>query len=112
MNRAFPDGRLAVAKWGPLVEQMTNHAKDRHVLATAVAARATHLVTENTRHFPLRSRPRGFTVQKADSFLLDQLTDDPTLVVNGVTSMAARRSRCADSGPRPGIPLANFLGNN
>lgn len=35
-----------------LVEQMTMDAKDRHVVAAALSAKARILVTNNTRHFP------------------------------------------------------------
>ena len=38
-----------------LVEKMTNHPKDRHVLAAAVACRADYLVTFNLKHFPPQS---------------------------------------------------------
>jgi predicted nucleic acid-binding protein len=34
-----------VKDYEPLVEKMTNHPKDRHVLATVVACRADYLVT-------------------------------------------------------------------
>lgn len=64
MNRAFPDARLHPRSWRGLEAAMTSHPKDRHVLAAAVAAEATHLVTDNTRDFPVRSRPEGLVVQR------------------------------------------------
>src|SRR5690606_13318759 len=36
-----------------LVAEVEMDAKDRHVVAAALSARATMLVTENTRHFPI-----------------------------------------------------------
>ncbi|SPE24664.1 hypothetical protein SBA3_1090020 [Candidatus Sulfopaludibacter sp. SbA3] len=40
-----------VKDYKPLVAQMTNDLKDRHVLAAAIACRADHLVTFNLKHF-------------------------------------------------------------
>ena len=53
---------------------MTNHPKDRHVLAAAVAGRADTLVTENLKDFPPESAaPLGITVTGQDDFLLGLL---------------------------------------
>jgi hypothetical protein len=40
-----------VADYETLAPQMTNHPKDRHVLAAAVACRADYLVAFNLRDF-------------------------------------------------------------
>jgi predicted nucleic acid-binding protein len=45
MATYFPDAR--VTGYEKLIGSMTNHPKDRHVLAAAVAGRADVLVTEN-----------------------------------------------------------------
>ena len=45
MAAYFPDAR--VTSYEELIGSMTNHPKDRHVLAAAVAGRADILVTEN-----------------------------------------------------------------
>ena len=50
MRRAFPEAM--VEDYEHLVASMTNHPKDRHVLAAAVAADADVIVTLNIRHFP------------------------------------------------------------
>ena len=52
MRRAFPEAM--VEDYEQLVGSMTNHPKDRHVLAAAVAAGAGAdvIVTLNIRHFP------------------------------------------------------------
>jgi hypothetical protein len=44
MATYFPDAR--VTGYEELIGSMTNHRKDRHVLAAAVAGRADALVTE------------------------------------------------------------------
>lgn len=50
MATYFPDAR--VTGYEELIGSMTNHPKDRHVLAAAVAGRADVLVTENLKDFP------------------------------------------------------------
>lgn len=50
MATYFPDAR--VTGYEQLIGSMTNHPKDRHVLAAAVAGRADTLVTENLKDFP------------------------------------------------------------
>ena len=52
MNEAFLDTRLATRNWMPKVPLMLNERKDRHVLAAAVGAHATHVVTTNIGDFP------------------------------------------------------------
>jgi hypothetical protein len=90
MNTAFPDARAATRLWAPLVPAMTCEDKDRHVLAVAVGTEATHLVTTNTRDFPIRSRPASLKVQRAERFLRDRLAETPDLVVAAIESMSAR----------------------
>lgn len=93
MNRAFPDARLPARRWVPLVARMANDAKDRHVLAAAVGAQASHLVTTNLRHFPVRARPPGLSVLSPDAFLLALFDERPSDVVAAVAAMAARHRR-------------------
>lgn len=90
MRRAFPDACAQTKLWAPLVPQMTCDEKDRHVLAVAVGAEATHLVTTNIRDFPVRFRPAGVAVVIADRFLRDQLGPVPELVVEAVEGMSRR----------------------
>jgi predicted nucleic acid-binding protein len=49
MRRAFPDA--IVTGHEAIIDQMTNHPKDRHVLAAAVVGGAQVLVTNNIRDF-------------------------------------------------------------
>ena len=93
INRAFPDGRLSRSLWKELVDECTNDPKDRHVLAAAVGAEATHLVTSNLRDFPQSSRPSTLNVLEPDEFLLDCLANDPDRTVQAVRNMAARHRR-------------------
>ncbi|MBU2602676.1 MAG: PIN domain-containing protein [Actinobacteria bacterium] len=69
MNQAFEDA--IVADYHGLVDAMTNHVDDRHVLAAAVRGRADVIVTENLKHFPSEACDRyGIDVQSVDEFLL------------------------------------------
>lgn len=93
MTRAFPDASVSETQWGPLVEKMTCDEKDRHVLAVAVAADATHVVTENTADFPSSSVPHGITVMRIDPFLCELLAADVEAVIDAVQVMCDRYSR-------------------
>lgn len=90
MADAFPDAIADSSLWVPLLPDMRCDRKDRHVLAVAVGAAATHLVTDNTRDFPVASRPLGVAVVKPDRFMRDQLASSPDLVVEAVESMSRR----------------------
>jgi hypothetical protein len=50
MRKFFP--HAVVHGYQPLIDQMPNHPKDRHVLAAAIACEADYLVTFNLRDFP------------------------------------------------------------
>lgn len=50
MRSFFPNAM--VEDYGPLIDQMTNHPKDRHVLAAVLACKADYLVTFNLKDFP------------------------------------------------------------
>jgi hypothetical protein len=72
---------------------MTCDEKDRHVLAVAVAADATHVVTENTKDFPVASVPEGIKVAKVDAFLCELLAVDSEAVLDAGQVMCDRYSR-------------------
>lgn len=63
MRERFPDA--LVTGYESLIDSMTNHPKDRHVLAAAVRANAEILVTSNIKDFP-RKRATPMT---SESFL-------------------------------------------
>jgi predicted nucleic acid-binding protein len=50
VSKAFPEA--VVMDWEVLLPAMINHEKDRHVLAAAVKARSSLIVTFNLKHFP------------------------------------------------------------
>jgi predicted nucleic acid-binding protein len=90
MTETFPDAYQSADLWVPLVPGLTCDNKDRHVLAVAIGAEATHLVTDNSRDFPARSIPSGLAVVNPDKFLMELLTTVPGQVVDAVEGMSRR----------------------
>lgn len=80
MREYFPDA--LVDGYHDLEDRLTCHPKDRHVLAAAVRANASALVTFNLKDFPPESTA-AFDVEviHPDEFLLDQIDLYPGLVV-------------------------------
>ncbi len=77
-----------------LLGSMTNHAGDRHVLATAVTVSADVIVTENLRHFPTTAcAPLGIVAMPLDDFIGELLDEQPDIVLDAVNEMARRRTR-------------------
>lgn len=82
MKRAFPDAMIEVPD--DLIQAMTNHPKDRHVLAAAVRGQAAVIVTSNLTDFPEDAlEPYGIEAQHPDEFLthLYDLSPDTMLLV-------------------------------
>ncbi|GAA3442159.1 PIN domain-containing protein [Planomonospora venezuelensis] len=79
MNTAFEDAM--VIGYDELIVQMTDHPKDRHVLAAAIRADADLIITCNLRDFPAESCDlHGIEVQHPDDFLLDLLEREPAAI--------------------------------
>jgi hypothetical protein len=92
MATYFPDAR--VTGYEELIGSMTNHPKDRHVLAAAVAGRADGLVTENIKDFPPESVAHlGVTVTGQDDFLLGLLELHPESVLGALRRQSSRYRR-------------------
>ena len=73
---------------------MTNDPKDRHVLATAVAAKAQVIVTLNLKHFPGNAwEPFGIEPLHPDAFLLDLCSLDTDTAFEVVERQAAALTR-------------------
>jgi hypothetical protein len=89
MEEAFPDA--AVEGWTDLERVMSNHPKDRHVAAAAVAADATVIVTNNLKDF--RNLPDGVTARSPDDFLCELRDLYPDALAIGLYAQAASYSR-------------------
>jgi predicted nucleic acid-binding protein len=89
-------GDAEVVGYATLTRTMTNHPKDRHVLAAAVKAGAQVVVTDNLKDFPATAlRPHGITVQSADTFLLGLYAQAPGQLVTEVIKQASALSHPA-----------------
>src|SRR5262245_39751657 len=92
MRQFFPEAE--VRGYQRLIPFMTNHPKDRHVMAAAVAAGAEFIVTANLRDFPpFSTDPHGIEVQHPDDFLCDLVDREPDVMAEIITDQAAATGR-------------------
>lgn len=92
MAVSFPDARAT--GYESLIGSMTNHPKDHHVLAAAVAGRADVLVTESLGDFPAEAvGPYDITVASQDEFLAGKLELYPREVLDALRRQASRYRR-------------------
>ncbi len=88
MEANFPES--LVQGYEPLVPVMTNHPKDRHVLAAAVVAGAQVIVTTNLRHFGDEAlAPYGLEAQSPDTFLTHLYALNPGQMAEIIRQQAA-----------------------
>lgn len=96
MQSAFP--RAATTGYRHLIAEMTNHPKDRHVLAAAVVAGASVVVTHNLRDFPRHTtEPHRVEVQHPDAFLMDLYEAQPAALHGIIERQAADRRNPPES---------------
>jgi predicted nucleic acid-binding protein len=98
MRAAFPDAM--VHSFEDLMPSMANHPGDRHVVAVAAKAAATHIVTQNLKHF--RPLPVGLSAIGPDEFLQRLLHSAPDEVVQLLR-------RQANALQRPMVTLDSLL---
>ncbi len=93
MGRAFPDA--VVTGHEPLIASLTlPDPDDRHVLAAALHAGATHLVTFNLRDFPSATLAAlGIRAVHPDDFVLDRIEAAPGLACVALQNQLASLSR-------------------
>ncbi|MBI4908934.1 MAG: PIN domain-containing protein [Acidobacteria bacterium] len=85
MRRFFP--QALVEGYRPLIGEMRNHPKDRHVLAAALACQADYLVTFNLRDFPAVAGDSTEVVGPS-AFLKDLWKLDRSLIVDRLQEQA------------------------
>jgi hypothetical protein len=87
IHRHFPEAW--VGGFEPLIDVMTNHPKDRHVLAAAVRSHCELIVTYNRRDFPKGSVEQFDIEAQGPSTFLRGLYDlDPGLTVHKLHEQA------------------------
>ena len=88
IRRYFPEAW--VCDYEDLIPAMTNHPKDRHVLAAAVRARVKVIVTYNIKDFPRSSlAPYSITAQGPSEFLKSVYDMAPSAVMQALETQAA-----------------------
>ncbi|NYJ76546.1 PIN domain-containing protein [Allobranchiibius huperziae] len=89
MRAGFPEATVHGFEW--LEPGLTNHPKDRHVLAAAIAAGASTIVTANLPDFPDEAcAPHDIVALPPEIFLSDLLHLNPALVVSAIEQNAQR----------------------
>jgi predicted nucleic acid-binding protein len=79
IKEQFPEA--LVSQHHQIISSMTNHEKDRHVLAAAVVCRAQMIVTQNLKDFPSESlSPFGIEAQTPDDFLVNLFYLSPYII--------------------------------
>ncbi|MEG4045870.1 PIN domain-containing protein [Microcoleus sp. Pol17_C1] len=80
IKNTFPEAIIEVP--ASLVEAMTNHPGDRHVVAAAIVANAKVIVTDNLKHFPKEAlEPYDIEAQHPDVFLTELFDNDPESMI-------------------------------
>lgn len=101
MRTAFADAEVSGYEW--LLPTLTNHPKDRHVLAAAVHGGAEVIVTANLSDFPPGAlRPHGVEAVHPDAFLLALLDLHPEIIAECLQNLVAAKRK-------PQETLGSFL---
>lgn len=102
MRQTFPEA--AVQDYHDFDEIMTNHQKDRLVLAAAVADGAGTIVTSNLRHFPVAAlAPYEVRANSPDEYVSDLLAREPDVILGVLREQAAALKN-------PPMSVADVLG--
>lgn len=92
MRQFFKDAE--VTGYEPLVENMPNDPKDRHVAAAAICGGAEVIVTANLSDFKAEDlKPYHIEAVSPDDFLLDQLDLYPGMTMDALKRQASRYRR-------------------
>ena len=87
IKNTFPEAIVEVST--QLVELMTNHPGDRHVLAAAIVAKADIIVTDNLKHFPKGDLALyGIEAQRPDVFLSQLFDYNPDSIIEVIRQQA------------------------
>lgn len=95
IRRHFPEAW--VDGFDKLIPKMTNHPKDRHILAAAVRAKAQIIVTYNGKDFPPASlAPHAITALGPSAFLKAVYEESPSAMIETLHRQAAAINQSMD----------------
>ena len=95
LRRAFPEAW--VSGYQSLEAGLTNHPKDRHVLAAAIVCGAQQIITFNLKHFPDEALAGfGISARHPDRFLFNQFNLNEALVVQKFSQQAHQIGRTVE----------------
>jgi len=105
IKEAFPEAMVTVPVG--LDDLMTNHPKDRHVLAAAVIAKADVIITNNMADFKEKDlAPWNIKAQSPDEFLSELFDEYPDLIVKLLQQQSAKYKKP----PKTVAELLDFFG--
>lgn len=91
LRTAYPEAEIAADP--ELERSLSNHPKDRHVLAAAIQAQADAIVTFNRKDFPASAlSPWKVRVVHPDEFLLSLYRSHPDETLQRVRGIISRRT--------------------
>lgn len=118
MRYLFPEAEVTGHE--PLIQSINlPDLDDRHVVAAAIRAGASAIVTQNTRDFPPAIlNGFGILLQSLDDFLIQQFRGSPQLVAERLeqqasgtrSSLSAVLAKLARTAPGFAVQLKQFLG--
>lgn len=95
IRRHFPEAWVEGHE--DLISAMTNHPKDRHVLAAAVRCNAEVIVTHNVKDFPRTAlEPYSITAMGPSTFLRNLYELDPKFVADTLERQATSINRTVE----------------
>ncbi len=101
VEKHFPES--IVEGYEPIKAVLTNHEKDRHVLATAIKAQASVIVTFNLKDFPKKAlAPWEINAVHPQDYLKTLYSMSPDVVLSKIVEIAGERQK------RPEIILAHL----
>jgi predicted nucleic acid-binding protein len=97
MERALPDAKISGFERHIESVQLPD-SKDRHVVAAAIEAKATHILTWNLRDFPMMELKKyGLIRQTPDAFLSHIYDKTPALMVASLSNARRNLSKSGTS---------------
>lgn len=104
MKALYQRATIPSTDYEHLIEAMTCHERDRHVLAAAVAKKVDVIVTYNHKHFPPKSlAPHGLETQDPDDFVRDVLDLGPELFLSEFITRSRQRNEWAAQHGKPEV---------